>query len=206
MTKIDGNPGFSGEVFVFLQHLVQQEAQRGRGVLCSLVLDEMAIHRSIEFDGKKFVGYLDLGGEIGETEEYATNALVFLVVSQLQGWKLPISYYLINSLNGEEKANLVTLNINKLLEVGVEVVCVVCDGARSNLTMYKHLGGKLEATEIINPELTLELNPLASKPIYGMLDVVHMMKLIRNSWATLGKFKFIFKLTNHESRFFHQPQ
>ena len=72
----------------------------GEEVIVSLMLDEMAIMKHLSFDGKKYVGGVYLGdGRVGEEEdEMAGDALVFMVVSLNDSWKLPVGYFLINGL------------------------------------------------------------------------------------------------------------
>ena len=43
------------------------------------------------------------------------------------GWKLPVGYFFITSLTGDQKAELLKMCIQKCEEVGVEVVMTTCD-------------------------------------------------------------------------------
>ena len=64
---IDGNPGFQDEVF----HAISEMTQCGGGqMLCSLMMDEMAIRRQIDWDGKRFVGYVDMGVPVKDNAGY----------------------------------------------------------------------------------------------------------------------------------------
>jgi len=72
-------------------------------------MDEMAIKKHVEWDGKQFRGYVDIGtGVQDDTLPPATKALVFMVVAVNGNWKLPIAYFFIDGLNGGDRANLVT--------------------------------------------------------------------------------------------------
>jgi len=51
----------------------------------------------------------------------AKEALIFLLVFVTERWKIPIAYFLINGLNGDECANLLTC-LCKLYEVGADRV------------------------------------------------------------------------------------
>lgn len=55
---VDGNPGFQDEAFHAISDMTKR---RGGQMLCSLMMDEMAIRRQIDWDGKRFVGYVDMG-------------------------------------------------------------------------------------------------------------------------------------------------
>jgi hypothetical protein len=97
---------------------------------------------------------------------------------------VPVGYFFINSLTGEEKANLVTLCVSKLSEVGVKIISLTCDGPSCHLTMFKVLGGNMDLEQpqprFKHPELSQQINII--------LDICHM-KLVRNAWEFLQCFK-----------------
>lgn len=63
-------------------------------LLCNLVVDEMAIRKHLEWDGKKFRGYVDIGNEIDDdSNAVASEALVFMLVSLDSHWKVPCGYF-----------------------------------------------------------------------------------------------------------------
>lgn len=67
------------------------------------MLDEISIRQQIEYDCKKYYGYENLGFANSNIEKdfpsEARNALVFMLVALNAHWKVPIGYFLINSLN-----------------------------------------------------------------------------------------------------------
>lgn len=77
----------------------------------NLVIDEMCIKRHVEIYNKRQIfGFVDMGIDgIYDHDDppEAKNALVFIVVALNGYWKLPIGYFLIDSLNGKERANLI---------------------------------------------------------------------------------------------------
>lgn len=73
----------------------------------------------------------------------AKEALVFMVVSLTESWKIPVAYFLIAGLHGAERANLVKLCLEKLYAVGVHVVFINFDGCSANISMAKMLGASL---------------------------------------------------------------
>ena len=145
------------------------------------MLDEMAIKKNVSWDGTR---YVDIGSN--ETDEddslpVAKDALVFMVVAINSSWKVPIAYFFIDGLSGVERANLVTIAIKKLHDVGVEVISLTCDGPSCHFAMMSNLGASLIPTEK-KPYFTHPLDE--SKKVYVFLDICHMLKLIRN---TLGE-------------------
>lgn len=83
---INGKPGFTAESLNALKLI----AGKSRTPLyCCLIIDEMAIKKKVEWDGKKFHGYVDFGGGL-DTDEVpeAREALVFLVTGINAKWKV----------------------------------------------------------------------------------------------------------------------
>ena len=68
------------------------------------------------------------------------QALAFLIVSIHDDVKLPIGYFLTNSLPGVELAELVTQALTKTAAVGCRVRAIVCDGAKENFAALETLG------------------------------------------------------------------
>jgi len=101
--------------------------------------------------------------------------LVFLAVGINGYWKLPIGYFLIDGLNGQERANLLQKAIELLPNTGVKINSITFDSTSVNITMVKSLGADLNTRPYI-------INPLRNEPIY-ILDAPHMIKLVRNAWG-----------------------
>ncbi|XP_065667993.1 uncharacterized protein LOC136088237 [Hydra vulgaris] len=101
----------------------------------------MAIKKQVQWDGKKFRGFVDLGNGIENDDSLplARDALVLMVV-------------LINS----ERAILVGNCLKKLFDVGVKVVSLTCDGPSYNFAMLSELGAILKPSNLLpsfpNPE------------------------------------------------------
>ncbi|CAB3980294.1 THAP domain-containing 9 [Paramuricea clavata] len=104
--KVQVDPGFTQPAFNTLK--VKDAEKNGKKVICSLMMDEMAIKKHISWDGNKYNGYVDLGDGINDDSlPVAADALVFIVVSVDGSWKVPCGYFFVNGLSGEERANLV---------------------------------------------------------------------------------------------------
>jgi len=83
---------------------VEEERLKNKEVVCSLMLDEMAIRKHVEWTGKDFRGYVDIGSGTtpDDSTAVATEALVLMVVALNAHWKLPVGYFLITGLTGKE--------------------------------------------------------------------------------------------------------
>ena len=93
-------------------------------MICSLMLDEMAIRKHVSWDGKKFRGYVDVGNAAEEND----SSPVAMAVAVNGSWKVPCGYFLVDGLSGKERVNLVQVCIKKLLGVRIDVVSFTCDG------------------------------------------------------------------------------
>lgn len=183
-SSIDGQPGFTSEALSALTARVSEAAKNQKEIHCSLMMDEMAIRKHIEWDGKRFIGYVDVGtGVDDDTTPVATEALVFMVVSLSAHWKVPIGYFLIQGLSGEERANLVQQALHKLHDIGVQVSTLTCDGPACNFAMLQALGADLKPPDV-KPYFDHPAN--ATIKVHVVLDACHMLKLLRNTLASYG--------------------
>lgn len=176
---IDGSPDFTQEALTALKLKAEESETSGKSVVCSLLMDEMAIRSKIEWDGKETCGYVDMGTEIDDDSlPEAREALVLLVNAVNDCWKVPVGYFLIDSFSGEEKANLVTNALTMLHNTGIHVVSFTFDGAASNITMTKYLGVDIYQ----NSAKTFFSHPVTNEPVFIFLDACQ----VRNSLASLG--------------------
>ncbi|KAL3186227.1 hypothetical protein MRX96_027953 [Rhipicephalus microplus] len=180
--SVDGQPGFTGEAFSFLEKLVQG---RSETLYCALIVDDMSIRKHVELVGDRVVGYVDFGASLDDDSlPEATNVCVYIVVGINMRLKIPVGYFLIHSLTGSERAELTKQCIERLESVKVQVVSLTFDGASSNFTMAKCLGAELKPDPV---EFSTSFkNPVdESRDVHILLDPCHMIKLIRNSLATM---------------------
>ena len=189
-TKIPAEPGFTEPAFKALSLKVKEAEKTGSKVFVSLMLDEMSIKEKVEWDGTKWRGFVDVGdggcdNDVGGDVAVAQNALVFMVVAAGNSghYKVPVGYFLIKSMTGQEKANIVLVCIKKLTDIGVNVLALICDGPPSHFKMMTELGACLDA----NNMKTFFSNPdIENQSIFTFLDVCHMIKLVRNTFKKLG--------------------
>ena len=114
----------------------------------------------------------------------AKDALVFMVVSIKDSWKVPCGYFFIDGLSGvERQISLVRVCIQRLSDVGVKVISLICDGPSCHFSMLSDLGTCLKDSNMV----TWFPHPQDEKErIHVLLDVCHMLKLIRNTIAEKG--------------------
>ncbi|CAB3976865.1 DNA transposase THAP9 [Paramuricea clavata] len=79
-SSMNGEPGFTKDALTVLKANVTG-AKRDNQVVCALILDEMAIHKHVKWDGNQFRGYVDLGTGINDDSlPEPTDALAFMAV------------------------------------------------------------------------------------------------------------------------------
>ena len=97
---------------------------------------------------------------------------------------MPIGHFLINGLTGKEKANLVLIALERLYETGVRTICITCDGPAA---FYHVVYARNESGH--KRHKAIFIHSTTKEKIFGLLDTCHMLKLVRNCFASLGRFR-----------------
>lgn len=148
-----------------------------RQIVCALIMDEIAIRCKIEFDGKKYYGYVDFGVPLDQNRDIAREAFVFMIVAINDTWKYLVGYFFINGLNGTEKMNLVMQCLKALFDCGVNVISLTFDGCQANFVMVNLLGCSLN---LQNMKISFESD---NHTVQVLPDPSHMIKLVRNTFG-----------------------
>lgn len=184
--NLNGEPGFTEEALAAIKIKVVEANTKNYKIICSLVMDEMAIRQQVQFDGNKYYGFVNCGVSLdADTIPEAKEALVLMLVALNSSWKIPIGYFLSSGLTGQEKSNIVVRALEFLSESRVIVSSLTFDGAPSNFNMAKCLGAELMDVKNLK---TYFLHPVTNDKIYIWLDPSHMIKLVRNCF---GEYKHL---------------
>lgn len=180
MRTIHCDPGISDEALKTVIYKVQNAREKNKNLIFNITFDEMCIKKKIDWDGKQLHGFIDMGVKVEKIADndslpFATQVLLFMF------FKIPIAFYLIKSLNGIEKANLLNNILRVLYEKEINVISVTFDGAASNIAMSEILGAKLKQinVESIVPYFYHPINK--DKRIYIFYDPCHVLKFVRNA-------------------------
>jgi len=159
-------------------------------LVVSPMLDDMAPRKEIEFSSseQKFKGLSDLGQGI-ESSSPAKEVLVIMVVRENCHFKLPLGYFFISGLSGQERANLLREALIKVYKTNANCVSLTCDGPSAHFTMLRELGACLDF-ENVSPSFSHPSD--TSKEVNIFLDAAHMLKLIRNCF---GSEKVLYSVT-----------
>ncbi len=177
-SQIDGEPGFSSEALAALK---RKAANSKSPVICNFVLDEIDIRTALTYKHGKYHGYEELG--FGEADDdsipLAKKAMVFMLVCLNGHWKVPIAYFLVQSLDGDNLRHLVRTALLLVDDAQIVVRSITFDGISVNLTCFKLLGANLEVGPNFQPWFPHPRH--TNQKIFLILDPVHALKLVRNT-------------------------
>lgn len=180
LTSIDAEPGFLNNVFEEISKFPPQSRN------CNLVFDSMAIRKQLIWDKskEKFIGMCDYGNDITieDSETYASEVLVFMLVSLSGKWKWPVGYFFINKISSSIQSELIKTALILSQQSGIKVWSVTCDGAHVNYATMNLLGCQLYTTDYLQLKCSFK-HPSSDHDVYFVPDACHNMKLARN---TLG--------------------
>lgn len=154
-------------------------------IICNLVIDEIDIRSELTRSGGKYHGYEDLGFGYSDADSVplAQKAMVFMLVCLNGKWKIPIAYFLVQSLRGELLSQLVNTALEVVDKANIVVRSVTFDGIATNLTCFKILGAKLDFNQDFQPWFYHPCHK--TEKVFLIFDPSHALKLVRN---TLGDY------------------
>lgn len=167
-----------------LCNLADEMQNNGKDLICSLAFDEMHIKSHLEWihEKKAFSGLITYGERENDNMRLAKQAIVFLVTSIELKISLPVAHFFIDSLNAQEKINMLFEIIRCLQTIGVNILTITFDGLVTNRSMCEKIGACFQPPNI-RPFIEVD-----SKKILILLDPPHMLKNVRNSFASRGQF------------------
>lgn len=96
-----------------------------------------------------------------------------------------MAFQFINCLQAHEKAALIIMILRKVTKIGLTIIALVFDGLIGNFTTCRLLGADFNFANNFRPYI---LNPITNLNIYILLDIPHMVKLVRNCIGFFKKF------------------
>lgn len=188
-SNICGEPGMLKDAMITLKTLGEQMKKDSKEIIISLCMDETAMKCNVQWlhEQKKFAGFVTEKRENGEFP-ISKNVLVFMATVLGPNVSIPIAYYCVSSLNGSERADLLTRVLKELNDIGVIVMNITFDGLPANFTMCEFLGASFNQHNF-KPYI---ISPADARKIFILLDACHMLKLIR---STIGDFGVIHDTT-----------
>lgn len=180
--SVDGSPGVTEESISILEQKTKQYKENGKELFISLLTDEVAIKKSVQYDKnqRKFTGFVSVennkDAENNEPLSVAKNSLVLMAVGD--NFKLPVAYFLLSKLQTYERAALTDHVICRINGTGATVISLTGDGLITNIAVTKLLGADYE-----NDRPFFTSTSKTTQRIYCIWDPPHMLKLARGCFA-----------------------
>lgn len=116
-----------------------------------------------------------------------TKALVFLLVSLNGKWKWTIAYFFKHSITAIVLKELITTALILTAEVQLNVHAIICDEETVNCSTLKEFGCNIFVDKFEDIENSFP-HPVLNYNVRVLLDLCHMLKLVRN---TLAEYKVL---------------
>lgn len=145
LSAANNEPGISINAMKHVSELCKNAEAANKKLYFSLTCDEMAIRKLVEFDGKQWHGYVNIGDNNNENDNNteATNALVFMIIGINSYFKIVIAYYLIHILTGKEKSNILSDILHVAHSHAIPICNITFAEASTNISMVEELGAKI---------------------------------------------------------------
>lgn len=160
--------GVSEIVLNILRKKVDQMKESDRR--CVLLFDEMSCKKELEYNVKDDViyGFKDLGESSRKSK--VSSSVLFLMLRGLNlNWKQGVAYFA-GPISGKELSFIIKDAVQKLLNIGFDIISISCDQGSNNRLSYKEMGSSRD-----NPFITI-----SDKKIYTVYDTPHLIKSVRN--------------------------
>ncbi|XP_065891694.1 uncharacterized protein [Dysidea avara] len=192
--------GFNAELLNYMREEFKIDTLPPWKRYVTIAFDEMKIREDLVFNKTtgEITGFVDYGEETFDErfEELrrrcnqgtqirervvATHMLVLMVRGIFFKMDIPIAQFPTAGVSADDLVYMTWKAVQMLSLVGLEVICMVADGASSNrkffachsIEKYKKMCITYKA-----PNLTLP-----GQFVYFMVDVLHLMKTTRNAWS-----------------------
>lgn len=120
---------------------------------------------------EKFQGTVNFVTSLDDVSStLASEVLVFYLVFIYSAWKIPVGYFFINRINGEQQYRLVKQCISLLHDAGIQVASLTCDETACNLSKATKLGCSFDSENI----KTNFPHPITKKWAHFFLDPAHI--------------------------------
>lgn len=145
-----------------------------------LLMDEIHLKENLDYKCGNIVG------NASNNETLATSACVFMITSLKSSYKEVVHILPVDKLTGD----MLHLYVNKIVigleKIGFDVLGVVSDNHAINKKAMSLFANPSEIKTAYNHPAD------ASKPLYFVIDTVHILKCIRNNWLNKPNQQFLY--------------
>ena len=130
--------GFSDTIFELLE--VKTEVMEASARCCVILFDEMSLKTELSYDRARDT--VDGLVELPQKQAVPCNeALVFMVRGLCVNWKQTLGFFFARNATGvPDLRRLLMIVVEKLKDIDLRPMAVVCDQASSNRSLYNSLG------------------------------------------------------------------
>lgn len=175
-----------------------REEQKQKGchsaeLVFSLTFDDVHIKKweknNWNFQTQEWLGTVDTGGQLDDWDDdgnpkMASKAFVLMLVCLNKHFKAPVAYYLVDSLNAQDKSKLIKELLIELHKQNIKVVNITFDGEAAQISACNYLGANLDVNDVnFQPHFC---HPSSNERIFIFYDPCHMAKLVRNYFSLKG--------------------
>lgn len=180
-------PGVNEKALQSLEIKIAEKTAIGSELICSISVDEMSIRKHIQWcnSNKKMLGFATYGGNSSDKQQYAKQAIVFMLCGVNARFQLPFAYHFVSSINGTQRADLLKEVYSALKHTGIVAQNITSDGLPANDSMCVTLGANFNFNSVsYKPFVEFE----DGHRMFVMKDAPHMIKLVRNAIASKKHF------------------
>lgn len=175
---------------------VEEKAAKGEKFVLSLLFDEMAIRKHIQFTDSRMLGFEQFDGIDPAQAKPASNGIVYMVSAINDIFQLPVAYYFITTLNSTQKSLAMTKIAKAIIATGAILASITFDGIVTNPSMCAQLNANLDVySNDFKPFFEID-----GHRIFILYDPSHTEKLVRN---VLGDKKVIYDDENNEIKWLY---
>lgn len=180
LNRLPFPPGINESIFAHLREKVSNMDPSDRA--CALLFDEVSLSTGLHYSEKldQIIGFEDYG-DLGRENVVANHALVFMARGLHKKWKQPVAYYYCKDVTKTNRLkSLIVKVIESLQNVGLHVICTICDQGSTNRAALQNLVASHPSNiDIGDHGLIFKINDDDIAVIY---DPPHLLKSTRNAF------------------------
>lgn len=177
--KSSGNPGFCREAFNTLTNLskISKNGKNDKNLLFSMVVGEMKLKPGIQFDEKgKVYGWTDLGwNTVDGSCDLAENVFFIILTGVNNDFRIPIGYFLIGKMTGEQIASLIRMSVELTTETNVRIVSLSFEQNSAYHSLTTSLGCEFNVSQFNKLRtffIVRSVRIYVFPEIYGIFDLI----------------------------------
>lgn len=186
-----GLPGWSSESFL----LLKDEIQKCETTILHtcVVIGEFDVSAASLYEDQEVRGHIDYGttGDLevqnsAENLPLAQSALFFMLkpMNSSLKWKIPLAYFLIDTLSPDERANIIMECLWRVYNMGSVVVAIILDASVNSRQTVESLGISFE--DLPYPCTSFPHPADGLLDVHVVFDSSHVLELMRHTWASVS--------------------